>query len=479
MIGWREMRVPNPSLPRPSRPAYAAWLFVVAWIAIPAAIEAQTSVTVPPNLVLPNYDRIPIGQREGIEAGAFLARTGDAGANWFNPAGLAKSKGSAVNASATAYEWTSTELEGLGAVAGKSRINTVGTLFSAVLGNGPLESERWRLGFSIARPIVWHPSNITLAFDTQGGQEHLAYATQSDFDVMIPAIAAAFAPGGVANGKFRVGAGMGVAITSLSQNQATSSRKITATADTIALGSFVGDGSSWDLKFTAGIQWEATPAITLGAKLGSPTLNIRGSSQFNLQSMVVGSPSVRDLVLRDNDATFQYKLPFEAQVGGAIRGKSGEVEIDVHYFAAIDPYDLYSSTATGALTVVDNTGTPTTTPVTFANTTNRARSVVNVAVGGSYPVSTHIRAHAGFASDRSPVPTGEEVIFRQIDLSRITGGFSLVGSNLTGSLGFGYSFGSGTRHGVVTAQNGQPVDTRLKVRTANLLFALTYSFAGS
>jgi hypothetical protein len=464
---------------RPGFRPFAAWLLVVATLAIPAVIEAQTSVSVPPNLILPNYDRIPIGQREGIEAGAFLARTDDAGANWFNPAGLAKSRKSAVNASATAYEWTSTELEGLGEVAGKSRINTVGTLFSAVLGNGPLESDRWRLGFSIARPIVWHPSNITLAFDAQGGQEQLAYATQGNFDVMIPAIAAAFAPGGVADGKFRVGAGMGVAITSLSQNQATSSRLTTATADTIRLASFVGDGSSWDLKLNAGVQWEATPAITLGAVVSSPTLNILGSSQFNLQSLTVSSPSVRDLLLRDNDATFEYKYPLEAQVGGAIRGKKGELEIDLHYYAEIDPYDLYSSTATGTLTVVDNTGTPTTTPVTFNNTTNRARSVVNVAVGGSYPVSTRFRAHAGFASDRSPVPTGEEVIFRQIDLSRITGGFSMAGSNLTGSLGFGYSFGSGTRHGVVTSQNGQPVDTRLKVKTANLLFALTYSFSGS
>src|SRR4030095_4298143 len=61
---------------------------------------------VPPNSILPNYERMPLGQREAIEGGAFVARTNDAGANWYNPAGLAQHKESAVNASATAYEWT-------------------------------------------------------------------------------------------------------------------------------------------------------------------------------------------------------------------------------------------------------------------------------------------------------------------------------------------------------------------------------------
>src|SRR5688572_28206990 len=71
-------------------------------------------VVVPPNAVLPNYERIPLAGRESIEAGAFVARTNDAAANWYNPAGLAQHKESAVNASATAYEWTRMRLAGPG-----------------------------------------------------------------------------------------------------------------------------------------------------------------------------------------------------------------------------------------------------------------------------------------------------------------------------------------------------------------------------
>lgn len=479
MIRPREMLGRHPSPSRRGRFAHALWLPALALLMFPAALRAQTpSVAVPPNLILPNYDRLPVGQHEGIEAGAFLARTGDAGSNWYNPAGLAKSEKSAVNASATAYEWTSTELEGLGTAAGKSRISSVGTLFSAVLGSGPLKSERWRLGFSIASPIVWQPSRIDLAFDQQGGQEKVAYSSEGNFDVMIPAVAVAFAPGGVKSGTFRVGAGLGMAMTSLRSIQALSNRVTTPTSQSVGLRSFASDGSSWDLKFNAGIQWEANPHLILAARGATPTLGVRGSSQLNLQSLLVNTPRVQDLVLRDAEAAFEYKLPAEAQVGAAVLGSKGQIEVDIHYYGAIDPYDMYSSTATGVLTV-DTTGTPVISSVTLAPTVNSNRSVVNVSVGGSYPVTEHLSAHAGFASDRSPVPTGEQSIFRQIDLNRFTGGFSLAGTNLSGSLGFGYSFGSGTRHGVVTGSNGQPVDTRLKVRTANLLFALTYSFAGS
>jgi len=457
---------------------YAASLLAAALFAFPAALEAQTpSVAVPPNLILPNFDRLPVGQQEGIEAGAYLARTGDAGSNWYNPAGLAKSEKSAVNASATAYEWTSTKLEGLGESAGKSRISSIGTLFSAVLGSGPLKSQRWRLGFSIANPIVWQPSRIELAFDQQAGQEKIAYSSEGSFDIMIPAIGVGFAPGGVTSGKFRVGAGMGLAMTSLRTFQAASDRVTTPGSELVQLRSFAGDGGSWDMKFNAGVQWEANPHLILAARGATPSLRVRGSTQMNLQSLTVNTPRVQDVVFRDGEAEFKYKLPTEAQLGAAVLGQKGQVEVDVHYYGAIDPYDMYSSTATGTLTV-DTTGTPTTSTITLAPTRNSNRSVVNVSVGGSYALTNHWRAHAGFASDRSPVPTGLQSIFRQIDLNRFTGGFSLAGSNLSGSLGFGYSYGSGTRSGTVTDQNGKPIETRLKVSTANLLFALSYSFAG-
>src|SRR6185295_17888565 len=207
------------------------------------AILAQ-AVAVPPNLILPNYDRLPIGQREGIEAGAFLARTNDAGANWYNPAGLAKSQKTALNASATAYEWTSMSLEGFGASEGRSRINTIGTLLSVAIGEGTIKSDRWRLGFSITNPIVWRPSSIDFAF-SPAANETFAYASLVDFNTMIPGIAVAYAPGGA--------------------------------SASVTERSFSAEGSTWQLQPTGGFQWDASPRVIVGARVVAPGLRILGS----------------------------------------------------------------------------------------------------------------------------------------------------------------------------------------------------------
>jgi hypothetical protein len=46
--------------------------------------------TVPPNVVLSNYDNVPVGPFGGLEGSAYVARVGDPSAAWFNPAGLSR-----------------------------------------------------------------------------------------------------------------------------------------------------------------------------------------------------------------------------------------------------------------------------------------------------------------------------------------------------------------------------------------------------
>jgi len=266
-------------------------------------------------------------------------------------------------------------------------------------------------------------------------------------------------------------------MTSLSQTQVATDRITDSTTSAlVSLRGFSAEGSSWDLRLTGGVQWEATNAITLGARLAAPSLKVRGSSRLSLQNMYADGRAMNDVYFQDPEAPFDYNQPAEVALGVAARGGFGELEVDVHYYGSVSTYDMYTSTVSGTRTTVDSTGAVTVTTVPFTTTTNTARSVVNVAVGGSHPLTTHLRVHVGFSSDRSPVPDGTNSIFRQVDLNRITSGLSLSGSSLSGSLGFGYSFGSGTRFGTLTTGGGDPVDTRLKVRTANLLFALSYSF---
>ncbi len=454
-------------------PARLSSFFLVAVFA-PCIAGAQTIVA-PPTIILTNYDRVPVGQREGIEGGAYVARTDDAGASWFNPAGLGKSVNSALNASANAYEWTSINLAGLGANTGRSNISTIATLFGFVLGGDVLRSNRWRLGFSITQPVAWQPSNLNLTIPA--GQERLAYSTAVSLSTTLPALAFAFTPGGVSHGKLRVGGRTGVAVTSLSQAVGLTDRITTADSATSALQGFLGGGTAWSVLFTGGVQWDATEHVTVGARLVAPSIGLFGSSQLAYQNSIYGPGIYHDLVFRDSSGSFEYRQPLELTAGAALRRNDGELEFDVHYYAPIAPYELYASTVSGTLTTQVGGAPPAVTTIPFTPTTNSARSIVNVAIGGNYQVSRGFRLHAGFSTDQSPVDVDSLSIFRKVDLSHVTAGVSVTGlKGLSGSLGFSYSFGRNTRHTIGLTGDGQTTDTELTVKTVNVMFAFSYAF---
>jgi hypothetical protein len=133
-------------------------------------LVAQISdFTIPPSGILPNYDRVLIGQREGLEGGAFVARTDDAGAGWYNPAGLALSEKSGLNASSNAYELTTITLEGIGQAKGSTRFSPSGTYFGAVLGAPIIKNPNVRLAFFYAKPVSWTPGTLDGAFTLNSG----------------------------------------------------------------------------------------------------------------------------------------------------------------------------------------------------------------------------------------------------------------------------------------------------------------------
>src|SRR5690349_18068359 len=73
-------------------PSMSRGLALAAGLLVPCAALAQSfviPVPAPKNIILPNYDNVLIGPVEAVEAGAYLARTQDASASFYNPAGLA------------------------------------------------------------------------------------------------------------------------------------------------------------------------------------------------------------------------------------------------------------------------------------------------------------------------------------------------------------------------------------------------------
>jgi hypothetical protein len=65
-----------------------------------------------------------------VEAGAYLARTSDASANFYNPAGLAAATRSAITASASGFVWSWLRSRALGQTTSSSRIETTPGYFA-------------------------------------------------------------------------------------------------------------------------------------------------------------------------------------------------------------------------------------------------------------------------------------------------------------------------------------------------------------
>ena len=64
----------------------------------PIAARAQlapvtnTPLGLPKALVLPNYDNVLVGKQQALEGGAYIARSSDASASFYNPAGLVQAE---------------------------------------------------------------------------------------------------------------------------------------------------------------------------------------------------------------------------------------------------------------------------------------------------------------------------------------------------------------------------------------------------
>lgn len=91
-------------------------IFVVGVSGTPSRLQAQTVdqvATVPPNIVLANYDNVPVGPYGGLEGTAYVARVSDPSAAWFNPAGLSRQSSAQISGSAGVYEWTAVSPQAL------------------------------------------------------------------------------------------------------------------------------------------------------------------------------------------------------------------------------------------------------------------------------------------------------------------------------------------------------------------------------
>ena len=460
-----------------SRSAARGCLVMAALVLVsPRTLQAQADeFTIPPNGILPNYNRVSVGQREALEGGAYVARTDDALANWYNPAGLASSEKTALNASSNVYEVTRTTLSGIGERESGTRFRAVGGFFGIVVGKPIARSDRWRFGFGLSSPVAWSPSSLDGAFTVpvEGATEAFGYSTEVNFSTVIPSLNAAYR----LSPTLRVGLGAGYGMTDLSQTQTLTDRLVSPTSVVTGIRAFSTDGSVHHLLLTGGVQWDVARAVTVGAIVSPPGLRIGGGSKIRFtQTLFQSDGTEDDLSFRDSEAKLDYRMPARVAAGATFRYSRGQVELDVRYYGAEGQYELLSSDSTAVRITTEAGGAPTISAPAFSSVLHQARSIVSYALGANYSLSRSLRLHAGVFTDPSPVSGPSRSTFRAVNLTGVSGGVSLGSGRLTGSVGVSSSWGTATDRAVGPTLGGIQGTTDVSVRTFTGLYAVSFTF---
>jgi long-subunit fatty acid transport protein len=445
-------------------------LLAALLLALPGWALGQASGPLfPPSIAIANYNRVLVGAQEALEAGAFVARVGDATAGWYNPAGMASVQRSVIIASGTGFEGDLLALPGLSREWDQETfIYPLPRFLGAVLGRDVIDSEAWRIGFTVTKPVSWTQK----LHGGLAGDARITYSSDVSFSTLFPMFCASYSP----FPSLRFGAGLGLAVTSLTEIQTLSEQLLTPTTANAFLRTLEGRGSAWNLTGNLGVQWDVTANLVLGALVQFPGLKVLRSGRLTYQNVDNNGSPWSQAFFDDQSATFDYRLPLAVSMGLAWRSKAFEVEVDVRYYSAIGDYTLFASDQPVVVTTTGPTGLPVVTNTPFPGVTNGAKAVWNVAVGGRYSLDETWSIHGGFFTDASPTRGAGEALFRSVDMYGVTAGAKGGGEHLSGSFGLGYSWGRSPPFDLGATTGGQPMTTRLTIKSLYLLLALAYKF---
>ncbi|MGH7725853.1 MAG: OmpP1/FadL family transporter [Candidatus Eiseniibacteriota bacterium] len=446
---------------------------VPLWIGlllVPSTLHAQSSVTGTP--VLPNYERIPVGEREALEAGAYIARTNDANANWYNPAGLVLAERTAANLSASAYEATTLEIASIHQKSENLRLTPIGGFFGLAIASPLTSSPNLRFGFYIARPIAWQTGTIDIKADVDP-RTTLETTSEATLSRTQPGLAVGIR---LSEG-FRIGGSLGVSITDLDVAQDISALVLDADSATTARRTLAVDGTALHLIPEVGLQWDAGTRWHLGLVAAAPGLQMSGSADVSLSNGLFATEDrFSELNFRDEDADFEYRIPFTTGLGIAYTYGRGSIEGTLRYYGSAGPNDLLTFQNTGQLVEQVGPGPPTVTSVSAPPVVNEWREVFNFAIGGNYALSQTLRLHLGVNTDNSPTASADNRVFRKLDLLGGTLGISYTGPSFGGSLGFGYSSGESDPVEHAAGLPTGSLETRLHVSTFRAMYAFSARF---
>jgi hypothetical protein len=168
-----------------------------AVLALGAPARADSlPVPLPKALVFPNYDNVLLGKDQALEGGSYIARAGDASANFYNPAGLVQSERTSLNASTAGWVRTKLTAETTDVTIVSSRIDTVPGYFGIVIDPPFLKSRNFRLGASITRSVAWDPGDVDQSAVTSSIPQidRVTWSTSASFSTQVYQLAAAWSP---------------------------------------------------------------------------------------------------------------------------------------------------------------------------------------------------------------------------------------------------------------------------------------------
>lgn len=445
-----------------------AWWTLLLAIAVGGPARAQ-DFTVPPTLLVPNYDRVYPGLIEALEGGAFVARARQAPALFYNPAGIALVERTVLNASAQGYQLTTISGSGFEQSSGGVFEGLPGFL-GVVLGKEVIDWESVRIGFAVVTPA--HSDLTTIASTTPAAGERASYTVHSSFDTLVPT----FSVGWAVAPSFRLGGSIEFPYVSLSNTGQLSGEITTATNSRATLRTLAVSGSSLKVRGTVGVQWDPLNWLKLGALVRSPGLNIKSGGSFQYEALTTFATGSRQVFFQDPGVEFQYKLPLEAGLGAALEFGPFGIEIDVRWHDGTDAYPLYASTTLGR--VVDTTsGTPVTSEFAFPGVSYRARQTWNGSVGGHWAFSESFVLSAGAYRDYSPVDPAVGHAFRRVDILGFRAGVSFRIDKLTAAIGAGWEHGTGSDNLFPPAGLPVPEETAdLTLNTFTILFSVSFKF---
>jgi hypothetical protein len=457
---------------------YRAALLVPAFILVcfPTMAAAQQpgptvvlDTPLPPSLLLPNYDRVLIGEKEALEAAAFVARAEGAVAAYYNPAGLGLAEATSLTAGISTQEWIRFSATGGFVSDARTTNRSLGGVFGVVLGPDVIGLEKWRFGFLIARPVSIQPAlELRSTVPADGGFLSATYVTTSTLSDFAPTVAAAYnySP------TLRFGGAVRLSTFSVYQNQSIFSDLLQGGTLRTVEGTLFSNGSVWSLVFTGGLQWEPRPHLRIGGQVALPSLRLFGGSSNIYRGADLAQGRGLLLEFSDSDVGFRYRQPFAISAGVAWTFERGAVEFDVRQHAGTGRYDIFKSSRPIVRTLVSDDGvvideTP------FPTIRYAGRAVTNISVGGHLRLGEAVTAHAGVYTDRSPADPELQFLFTRLNLVGATGGAAIDFKGFVGSVGLAYI--SGERKIEVDLPTGTAGPT-VRMRALQILYAVSFAF---